>query len=251
MALRDQPYLPLYVQDFLTDEKLIECSASATGVYIRLMCIMHKSDEYGVILLHQKDQQSTDQIKNFATKLLRHLPYTEEIIYLGLKELIDEKVLSIKGDKLSQGRMVSDNELSKKRAEAGKKGGFATKFAKEFAIPKTSPNTEYEYVNENEVNNSLINVEWIKWKEYKRAEFGFKYKSEISEKSAKAELLKLSNNNEEEAIKIIQQSMANGWKGFFKLKNEMNGNNGKPVGASNEAVARIIARNFGEKSKQQ
>ena len=43
MALRDQPYLPLYVQDFLTDEKLAECSAMATGVYIRLMCIMHKS----------------------------------------------------------------------------------------------------------------------------------------------------------------------------------------------------------------
>ena len=24
MALRDQPYIPLYIQDFLTDEKLIE-----------------------------------------------------------------------------------------------------------------------------------------------------------------------------------------------------------------------------------
>ena len=59
MALRDQPYLPLYVQDFLTDEKLIECSASATGVYIRVMCIMHKSDPYGMILLKQKDKQTS------------------------------------------------------------------------------------------------------------------------------------------------------------------------------------------------
>ena len=39
MALRDQPYLPLYVLDFLVDEKLAYCSAESTGVYIRLMCM--------------------------------------------------------------------------------------------------------------------------------------------------------------------------------------------------------------------
>ena len=71
MALRDQPYLPLYVQDFLTDEKLIECSASATGVYIRVMCIMHKSDPYGMILLKQKDKQTSSTIQNFALKLIK------------------------------------------------------------------------------------------------------------------------------------------------------------------------------------
>ena len=47
MALRDQPYIPLYVQDFMTDEKLNECSAATTEVYIRLMCVMHKSEKIG------------------------------------------------------------------------------------------------------------------------------------------------------------------------------------------------------------
>ena len=46
MSLRNQPYIPLYVQDFMTDERLNECSAAANGVYIRLMCLMHKSEEY-------------------------------------------------------------------------------------------------------------------------------------------------------------------------------------------------------------
>ena len=69
MARRDQPYLPLYVQDFLTDEKLIECSAESTGVYIRLLCIMHKSQEYGRILLKQKDKQSESKLSDFAFKL--------------------------------------------------------------------------------------------------------------------------------------------------------------------------------------
>ena len=70
MALRDQPYLPLYIQDFLTDEKLMECSASAVGIYIKVMCILHKQDEYGVLLLKQKDKQSDKQILNFALKIL-------------------------------------------------------------------------------------------------------------------------------------------------------------------------------------
>ena len=73
MALRDQPYIPLYVQDFMTDEKLSECSAESTGVYIRAMCIMHKSQEYGTVLLKQKDKQTHN--KNFAVKC-RLMPYS-------------------------------------------------------------------------------------------------------------------------------------------------------------------------------
>ena len=67
MALRNSPYLPLYVQDFLTDEKLADCSANANGVYIRLMCILHKSEPYGKILLKQKYKQNASKhiSKNF------------------------------------------------------------------------------------------------------------------------------------------------------------------------------------------
>ena len=35
MALRNQPYIPLYVQDFLTDEKLNQCSPASQGIYIK------------------------------------------------------------------------------------------------------------------------------------------------------------------------------------------------------------------------
>ena len=145
MALRKQPYLPLYIQDFLTDEKLIECSASATGVYIRIMCIMHKSDEYGTILLKQKDKQNSKQIINFAYKLAKYLPYDIDIIINGLTELVSENVLIIDGDKLIQKRMVRDNEISKIRSKAGKKGGLKTQ---NFAKAKIEAKHEYEYVNE-------------------------------------------------------------------------------------------------------
>ena len=156
MALRDQPYIPLYVQDFLTDEKLMECSASATGIYIRLLCIMHKSEEYGTILLKQKDKQGKNICLNFAYKLAKFLPYKTEEIAAGIEELVAEKVLQIDGDKLTQKRMIRDNEISEKRAIAGKKGGLKTQqFASKFAKAKFKANTEYENEYEYEYENEI------------------------------------------------------------------------------------------------
>ena len=155
MALRNQPYLPLYVQDFLTDEKLVECSASATGVYIRLMCIMHKSELYGTILLKQKDEQTDNQIDNFALKLVKSMPYAFEVVRDGLAELLDENVLTLADGMLIQRRMVKDFNLSVKRSEAGREGGLKTQFAKAKykANGEANPEYEYEYESEVEVDN--------------------------------------------------------------------------------------------------
>ena len=161
MALRDQPYIPLYVQDFMTDEKLSECSAESTGVYIRVMCIMHKSQEYGTVLLKQKDKQNPSKIKNFAVKLHRLMPYSVDVIERSLAELVDEEVLTIEGDVLMQRRMVKDGILSQIRANAGSKGGKAAKgksAAGSFAQAKSKAkeqakeqaNAEYEYEIESE-----------------------------------------------------------------------------------------------------
>lgn len=152
MALRDQPYIPLYIQDFLTDEKLIECSAQATGVYVRLMCIMHKSEDYGKILLKQKDKQKPKQIENFAIKLGKQMPYSEQVIFESLGELISEEVLFVEGDFLCQKRMIKDNSLSLLRSKAGKKGG---EFAQAKIKAKQQANTEYEIVIENEVESKI------------------------------------------------------------------------------------------------
>lgn len=161
MARRDQPYLPLYIQDFMTDEKLAECSAKATGVYIRLMCILHKSDYYGKILLKQKDKQSDNQIQNFASKIAKQMPYSESEIYTSLNELLDEKVVEIEGDFLIQKRMVRDNELSLIRSQSGSKGGknsvkkFAQAKSKANSKAKHQANTEYE--NEYEIVIEYLN----------------------------------------------------------------------------------------------
>jgi DnaD and phage-associated domain len=134
MALRDQPYLPLYVNDFVADEKLRMCSAESTGVYIRLMCLMHVSEEYGAITLSKRDKQHESQIRNFAYVLLFHFPYQVDVIERSLEELIDRGVLYIDGDKLVQKRMHKDGKLSLTRSLAGSQGGRPK--ANENQIPK-------------------------------------------------------------------------------------------------------------------
>ena len=147
--------------------------------------------------------------------------------------------------------------LSVQRAEFGRLGGIKSgvkrskrsKSLKNEAKASKGKQNEHVTVNVNDTVNDneeiRINKSWIRWKDFKKAEFNFKYKSDISENAAKKELLELSGGDEETAIKIIEQSIAKGWKGFFELKNNGNGSNKKSVGASDEAVARIIAENFG------
>lgn len=161
MALRNQPYLPLYVQDFLTDEKLQQCSASAIGVYIGLMCVLHKQEEYGVLLLKQKDKQSVKQIINFALKLAKALSFDLPVIEAALTELIDEGVIYIDGEMLIQGRMKRDGEVSLKRSKSGKEGGLSTqsKIVKtDFAKANFEANSEYEieYTLDTVLLNSIM-----------------------------------------------------------------------------------------------
>ena len=158
MALRDQPYLPLYIQDYLTDEKLNECSASTQGIYIKIMCLMHKSETYGKILLKQKYKQKESTCLSFALQLAKHLPFSKDELSKAINELLNENVCYFHDGFLCQKRMIKDNDLSLKRAEAGKKGGNNSKFAQAKSKANIQANSENEYENENENINEDINT---------------------------------------------------------------------------------------------
>ena len=126
MALRDNPYIMLDVNDFMNDEKLRECSPASVGIYIRLLCVLHKSDTYGVLLYQQKDVQKAEicgyknpnKIQIFVTMLSRQLPETREEIEAALIELSEEGVIKITENRLEQKRMIRDAEISEKRQQA-------------------------------------------------------------------------------------------------------------------------------------
>ena len=54
MALTDQPYLPLYVDDWMNNNNLKLSTAGAHGLMVSIMCIMHKENQYGTINLKAK-----------------------------------------------------------------------------------------------------------------------------------------------------------------------------------------------------
>jgi len=253
MARKDKPYLPLYIQDFMTDEKLMECSASATGVYIRVMCVMHKSVKYGTFLLKQKDKQSSNQILNFATKLGKHLPYDLEVIISGLDELINEGCLYIEGDILIQKRMVEDGSLSETRSKSGSSGGKKSQSNrlknKKFAEAKVKANTDIDIDIENDIVLDVFKSEkktknmskskdtegiplpyqepefsaiWGEWLQH-RKEARIKNYTPTGLKRAFNKLVRESGGNYQVAIEMIDNSISSGYQGIFPLKQNLNG----------------------------
>lgn len=66
--------------------------------------------------------------------------------------------------------------------------------------------------------------QWDRWKEYKKKQHRFTFKSEDSEQAALLDLAKISDGVEANAIELINHAIAKGWKGIFKISNNQNGN---------------------------
>ena len=128
MSLRNQPYLPLYVNDVLTDEKLMYCSEGSQGVYFRLLCWLHKQQEYGVVRLRDEFKlKDTSKEERFAQMLSAPLSYPPEVILRGIRELETKKVINITEETLYQKRMIADAVRSKIQAENRSRGRRAQK----------------------------------------------------------------------------------------------------------------------------
>lgn len=67
-------------------------------------------------------------------------------------------------------------------------------------------------------DNSLIEILWKDWKEYKQSQHNEKFKNPKTEQVAINKLAELSGNRSDTAKKIIEQSISFLWKGLFELK---------------------------------
>ncbi|MBP9881543.1 MAG: hypothetical protein KBF44_15630 [Chitinophagales bacterium] len=221
MALRNQPYFPLYVQDYLTDEKLNNCSASTQGIYIKILCVLHKQDEYGCILFKQNSKQSLSNVKYYAYRLSKQLTFELSEIESALTELIDEGVLIIDGGKLYQKRMVKDNQISEARSKAGKSGGGNPILSKDLFKQSPKQNPEIENTNKYETEFEFFRKEYPGTKKGFETEFYLLKKKHKDWKQIIPVLLELLNN-QIEAKKI---NRANGafvpeWKNLSTYINQ-------------------------------
>lgn len=182
MALRDQPYIPLYIQDYLTDERLNMCSWSTQGIYIKIMCVLHKQDEYGSILFKQNSKQSSSSIEYFASVFVKNLPCQLPDMISAITELIENEVLYIDSNGLHQKRMKKDGQTSLKRSKAAKDGGGNPNLFKQTVKQTVKQNTEYENVIETDIDNKLkrafdeIYMEQQKMK-WPHLDFDFEYRT--------------------------------------------------------------------------
>lgn len=122
MALTDQPYFPFYVDDYLTDEKLLMCDPASEGVYNRIICHLHKSDDYGRIIINEFEKAKLKQklsktqakynidfLKVYETVFLMYVEKVKsltgrdyDVVFDALVDLIKNKVLIIqKGELLN------------------------------------------------------------------------------------------------------------------------------------------------------
>lgn len=115
---------------------------------------------------------------------------------------------------MANNNIIIDNKRIDKNKEDNNKKDKNNKKATSFnveAILRDEPDEIKEAIN--------------RWLEYKKSQYGFRYKSADSFKTFLKKLNELSGNNVTTALKIIEQSIANGWAGIFELKNKGNGTN--------------------------
>jgi transcription-repair coupling factor (superfamily II helicase) len=86
---------------------------------------------------------------------------------------------------------------------------------------------------------------WEAWKTYKDQQHKFKYKSVATEQASLNQITQLAKGIEKDAIAIIVQSIGNGWKGFFELKNNTSSAQGNQKRTDLDEYKAQLARNMG------
>lgn len=123
---------------------------------------------------------------------------------------------------------------------------------KESKVKESKGDARFEkrIVLENPFSEKFLD-HWIIWKDYKKKEFRFFFKSVESEQATINELVHLSQGNEQTAIEIINQSMAKGWKGLFQLKengqsNSRNGSGDSKTKGTRSSVQQVFNSRYSE-----
>lgn len=208
------PAFLFYSSDFMTGITLL--NFEQRGKYITLLCLQHQSG---------------------------HLSEQDMLMICGTydKRIFDKFIKDADGHYFNDRLEI---EINKRKAysESRKNNrlGSAEKHLK--PKPRKAKKTSKSYVehmeNENEIEDvnkdklvypfesEIFKTAWHEWKDYKKTEHKFTYKTLKTEQAALKEIGELSNYNISVAIKIIQKSIASGYKGLFELKNTNNGKQG-------------------------
>lgn len=230
--------MPLYIGDWEKDCNVLSLESEAA--WLRIIFKMFTNGKQSSYKLPTKGLQNLWRV-------------SEEKVHEILQELQDYDICEIHTEgrftEFTSRRYEKENQISEIRKEAVSKRKDRNKnlqnpykkSTKEVQITDNDNDNDIDNDNNNEIekeekkgvgkkeektevvfpfDSENFKTQWQHWKVYKRKEFKFNFKSLQSEQASLTELANKSNGNEKIAIAIIHQSMANGWKGFFELKNK-------------------------------
>jgi hypothetical protein len=131
-----------------------------------------------------------------------------------------EKVNQIKISASERGKLSANKRKSTKIQQAVE---HTVEQAVEQSVQqsKGKERKENKTIITNSFSKDFLN-DWNTWLNFKKTNFKFEYKTIESEQIAFNSLYKLSNQNQNTAREIIHQSIANGYKGLFELKQNQN-----------------------------
>jgi uncharacterized protein YdaU (DUF1376 family) len=188
------PAVLLYTSDFLSGTRTM--TNEEVGMYIILLCLQHQNGK-----LTERDMLSI--CKTYV-----------EAVYSKF-DLVDGYYINK--------RMYEEAEKRSKFTESRRNNASAKHMLKHMGNHMEDEN---ENINENRNRNVLVypslefQILWEEWIEYKKVEHKDRYKSPKTEQTAINNLIKLCNGDINVAEEIVNNSIANKYKGLFKVNNQ-------------------------------
>jgi len=215
---KDFPYFKFYVSEW-NDKDVTLCTLKAQGLFINI-CATYWS--------RLGDFKLTKAIKKFRNKSSFDELIEEGIIDVDREQ--DSIIIKFLDIQLAEREILSirNTENVRKRYEPSTSRSKVVDGSN--TIKKREEEKRREKRREEENKKGLVfpftdddfKKQWQLWKDYKKEQFNFKYKS-LGEQAALKKLGDMAGSKEQ-ALKIIDQSMGNGWKGFIEIKT-----NGKSI----------------------
>ena len=241
------PTYPLYAGDFLA--KMALCTIDEIGAYQKIRCYLWinkiiPKERLG-LFLGSGWENAWKNISKFFSENENGEIFDPELEEIRVRRLNYREKQAINGCK--GGRPTLEKTQTKPKQNPNKTQNK----------PKHNPKKshyEIEIENENEIENEKEKEKkeklifpfesleflklWENWKEYKKTEKNFTYKSIQSEQAALMKIFNLSGGDEPTATKIIIEAMSNGWLTFYELKkNNNNANTTKNPNSENGSNA--------------
>lgn len=217
--MKDPAFL-FYSKDFLTG--VADLTMEERGQYITLLCLQHQKGRLTRKLI---DLAAPDATADVLSKFEK-----DEQGNFFNRRLEEEASKRANHSDKQRDRALKGWE--KRKQKTNKKDATAYPTAEATALPLVNANVNVN-VNEDVIKEERVQREeivfkynsdemrkaWKRWKDYRKSVHRFKYYDALSEQRKIRELENMATD-EKEAIELINQSITEGYKGFFKKDKE-------------------------------